>query len=156
MAYWEQNLSQLLEREEALLTELENCSEQKTGTLVKGDVDGLDKIVGKEQTLTLQLQAVEKQRQTLLKKNRMSGRKLRDICSAADEQYKEILASQLESLNEIIKKLKDKNEFNGDLTKSRLEFYGKMRAVIAKPVSGYDSKDSNGGYTGQRLIDKKV
>lgn len=156
MANWEQNLSQLLKREEELLTELKNCSDQKTGVLVKGDVDGLDRIVNKEQTLTLRLQAAEKQRQMLLKKNGMSGKKLRDICSVADEQYKEILVSQLESLNEIIDKLKDKNEFNGELTKSRLEFYGKMRALISKPVSGYDSKDASAELANKRLIDKRI
>lgn len=156
MVTWEQELAQLLEKEKMLFDNLENCSRQKTDILANGDVDGLNKMVNKEQPLSLQCQAAETKRFALLKKYGLSDKTLREICQMADSEYKSILETELESLCVITKKLKKRNTLNNELTKSRLEFYGKMRVLLTKPVYGYDGLASQKSHEGMSIIDRKV
>ena len=156
MVTFERELAQLLEKERLLLCSLEECSRQKTDILASGDVDELNKIVNKERPLSLQCQAAETQRLTFLKKYSLSGRTLREICSIADDEYINVLETELESLCVIVKKLKKRNTFNGELTKSRLEFYGKVKALITKPVYGYDGIISQNSQFDRSFIDRKI
>lgn len=156
MVTWERELAYLLEKESTLLNSLEECSEQKTGMLANGDVDALSKAVSKEQTLSLRFQAMETQRAALLKKYHMENKTLRESCRFADKEYKDVLESELESLCVVAKKLKKTNAFNNELTKSRLEFYGKVRAAITKPVYGYDGAASQKSQGSSSLIDRKI
>lgn len=137
---WENQLTQILEKERSLLDQICKCSKEKTGLLAKGDVDGISKIVSKEQTLSLLMQAAEKKRLSLIRENRLSGRTLREICALADSENKDILESQLQSLCNSIQELKKTNDFNNELTKTRLEFYGKLRALYSQSVYGYSKE----------------
>jgi flagellar biosynthesis/type III secretory pathway chaperone len=149
---FEGELATLLERENAILTDLAECAHSKTNMIAKGDVSGLTEMVNREQPLVMHLQSMETKRNALFRKYQFSGKTLREICTKADTEYKEILEARLETLSEAAEKLKERNSFNNELTKSRLEFYGKMRALLAKPVPGYDQEISH-----QRtLIDKTI
>jgi FlgN protein. len=149
---FEGELANLLDRENAILADLEECARNKTERIAKGDVPGMTELLNREQPLMLHLQTMEAKRNALLRKYQFSGKTLREICGRADSEYKEILEARLETLSAIAEKLKDRNRFNSELTKSRLEFYGKMRALLAKPAHGYDQD-----ITRQRtLIDKTI
>lgn len=156
MTAWEQELASLLEKERSLLEKLEKYSEEKTDILAKGDVEHLSKIINAEQPLVMQLEAFENRREEFLKDNGVSGKTLADICEIAADEYKNVLETELKALREITEKIKKRNDLNGQLTKSRLEFYGKIRSLMAKP--GYASN----GTVSQRsddtvsLIDRKI
>lgn len=156
MAAWEPELKSLLEKERSLLESLEKSSSEKTDVLVKGDIDKLSEMINEEQPLVMQLEAYEKRRDELLKKNNLSGKTLAEICEVAESEYKDIFKTELKALREITEKIKKRNEINDGLTKSRLEFYGKIRSLMAKP--GYDndgtlSQKSDGAAS---LIDRKI
>lgn len=153
---WENLLAQIIEKEKSILDEIYKCSKQKTDYIVKGNVEKISKIVSREQTLSLMLETSEKKRLDLLRKNRMAGKTLREICGIAVEEYKEVLESELESLTGAIQKVRQTNDLNAGLTKSRLEFYGKLRALYSQPVYGYGKKNSDNGSVGHSLIDRSV
>lgn len=149
---FEGELASLLERENAILSDLEQCAQAKTERIAKGDVAGMTELLNQEQPLVMHLQTMEAKRTALLKKYQLGGKTLSEICTSADYTYREILETRLEVLTSVAEKLKDRNRFNGELTKSRLEFYGKMRALVAKPAHGYDQE-----ITRERtLIDKTI
>ncbi len=153
---WERELAQILERERTLISELADCSKQKTDMLASGDLDRLSKMLNKEQPLTLQCQAIESQRLSILKKYKLDGKTLKEICQMADKENKELLETKLEELNDVIKEFKKTNALNKELTKSRLEFYGKMKALFTKPVYGYNGSISQKSNEGASLIDRKI
>lgn len=156
MANWERELARLLDREKTLLKSIDEYSAKKTDILAKGDVDTLNKIVDNEQSVVLQLQAAETRREELLKNNNLGGKTLADICRIAGLEYKIVLETDLVSLRDITNKIKKRNTLNNKLTKSRLEFYGKMRAALTKPVYGYDGILSQKINDGMSLIDRKI
>jgi flagellar biosynthesis/type III secretory pathway chaperone len=138
MVTWERELAYLLERENTILEELFECSVEKTNMLAKGKVDEISKMMEKEQPLSLHLQTMETKRIALLKRYHIDAKTLRESCKDSDAEYKDVLETQLQALRAIAEKLKERNDFNNELTKSRLEFYGKVRSMITKPVYGYD------------------
>lgn len=156
MAAWEHELVSLLEREKSLLEDLEKYSREKTDILATGDVDGLSKMVNKEQPLIMQLETFEDRREELMEKYGLCGKTLADICEIAATEYKNVLETKLEALREITNKIKKRNDLNNQLTKSRLEFYGKMRSLIAKPLYGYNGVVSQKSVDGVSLIDRKI
>jgi hypothetical protein len=137
---WEHELAQIMEKEEKLLDEIYKCSKEKSRLLASGDVDEIDKVVSREQTLAMQMQSAEKKRISFLRENRLSAKTLREICEMARSDYKEILQGNLETLCTKIKELKEINKLNNELTKSRLEFYGKLRALYSKSAFGYNKE----------------
>ena len=156
MVTWESELSQLLEREQALLEGISECESQKTDILAEGDVDSLNKMINREQPLSIQCQAAETRRLALMNKYKLSGKTFREICRLADEEYKNVLEAQHESLSKIANKLKTTNKLNNELTKTRLEFYGRVRSMISRPVYGYDGTVEKQGQGGRSLIDRKI
>lgn len=156
MANWEQELSKTLEKEKELLSSLENYSQQKTGVLVKGDVEALGRIIGKEQPLALQFKATEEKRLEIMKKYSLEGVTLSEAAAKADKEYRNELLAKLSTLSDITQKLKKRNSLNSELTQSRLEFYSRLRAVIDKPMYGKNGMASNGAGERKGLIDRKV
>lgn len=156
MAAWEGQLAQIIEKEISLLDEINGCAREKTDMLANGDVDGIDKIVSKEQTLSLLMQTAEKKRLALLRENRAERKTLRQICSEADSEYRDVLESQLETLTRAVEQLKRTNELNNELTKSRLEFYGKLRSLYSQSVYGYGKEAEKNTSEGSGIIDRSV
>lgn len=156
MASWEQELSKALKKEKDILSSLENYSRQKTDVIVKGDAEALGRIVGKEQPLALEFRAAENTRIEIMKKASLEGASLSEAAARAGEEYKEELLESLSTLSAITQKLKKKNALNNELTKSRLEFYARLRAVIEKPMYGKNGMVANGSAGGKGLIDRKV
>lgn len=156
MALWEQELVQSLEKEKELLISLEKCSRQKTGIITKGDIETLNVILGREQPLVLRLQAAESKRLDIMKKYNLGGATLSEVAKKAQGNYKEIFMAQLKTITGITEKLKRTNSLNSELTKSRLEFYGKLHAMVIKPLYGNDGTASQQPHKGIGLIDQKV
>lgn len=156
MASWEQELSKALKKEKDILSSLENYSQQKTDVLVKGDVEALGRITGKEQPLALEFQAAEDKRLEIMKKFSLEGITLSEAAARADERYKSELLGDLSTLTAITQKLKKKNSLNNELAKSRLEFYSRLRAVIEKPMYGKNGMAADGVAEGKGLIDRKA
>lgn len=156
MAAWEGQLAQIIEKEISLLNEIYECSREKTSMLAKGDVEGISKIVDREQTLSLLMQTAEKKRLALLRENRAAGKTLRQICSEADGEYKDVLESQLETLTKAVEQLKKSNDLNNELTKSRLEFYGKLRSLYSQSAYGYTKEIEKNSPEGSGIIDRSV
>jgi len=156
MATWEQELAQALEKEKALLASIEECSRQKTDVLVKGDVQSLNELISREQPLVLQFQTAELQRLEIMKKYRIGHMTLRDVAADANLAYKEVFISELAALTDITDKLKKRNDLNNELTRSRIEFYGKLRALFAKPMYGNNGMESKRSNSNVGFIDRKV
>lgn len=156
MADFERELSKLLEKEQTVLENLDKVAGEKSSVLAGGDIDALAKLLDVEQPLAMQCQSIETKRIDLLRKNKMLGKTLREICVTADPEYKDVLQSELNHLTEVTRKLKEKNDINNELTKSRLEFYGKMRSVLTKPVYGYDKEPAVEVDTDMSIIDRKI
>lgn len=156
MSDFERELTKLLDKECTLLSNLEKCASQKSDILAGGDIDALAKLLDKEQPMALQCKNIETKRIDLLRKNKKFGKTLREICAEADPDSKPMLQSQLDTLTEVTSKLKQKNDLNNELTKSRLEFYGKMRTVLTKPVYGYDKEPDSKAQPNLSIIDRKI
>lgn len=156
MATWERELLRLLDSEKELLSTLCECAEEKTPMLVKGNVDGISRMINREQPLSLRCQAAEAERAALLEQNRLKGKTLRELCLVADNQYKGLLEMRFKELVAVVKRLRKRNELNSQLTRSRLEFYGKLRALVSRPAYGYDGLAQQYSRAGRGIIDRKV
>jgi hypothetical protein len=156
MATWEQELAQALEKEKTLLASIEECSRKKTNMLVKGDIESLSELISREQPLVLQLKVAEVQRLAIMKKYRLEHMTLSQAAANANSIYKELFISELLTLKDITTKLKKRNDLNNQLTRSRIEFYGKLRALFAKPLYGNNGMTSQRANVNRSFIDRKV
>jgi hypothetical protein len=156
MVTWESELSQLLENERILLEGIADCESKKTQLLAKGDIENINKILNRERPLSIQCQTSETKRIALMTKYKLIGKTFHEVCHLADDKYKNLLEAQHEALRIIANKIKKTNTINSELTKSRLEFYGKIRLMVTKPIYGYDGTISQKSQGGRSLIDRKV
>lgn len=156
MSDFENELIKILDKEYSILCELEDCATEKSSILAKGDIDALSKMITREQPLSMQCKVLEAKRINLLRKNNLSGKTLTDILDICSDDCESIFEEQLESLIDVIKSLKEKNSLNNDLTQSRLEFYGRMRSALTKPVYGYDKKSTEQDNSDLSMIDRKI
>jgi flagellar biosynthesis/type III secretory pathway chaperone len=156
MATWEQELAQALEKEKTLLASIEECSQKKTNMLVKGDIESLSELISREQPLVMQLKVAEVQRLAIMKKYRLEHMTLSQAAANANSTYKELFISELLALKAITTKLKKRNDLNNQLTRSRIEFYGKLRALFAKPLYGNNGMTSQRANANRSFIDRKV
>jgi flagellar biosynthesis/type III secretory pathway chaperone len=127
MVAWEQQLSEILEREDSILSRISNEARLKTDALKNGDIVRLDSIVNREQPLALQLQAAEQKRRSLLEDNGLSSQTLSELSERAVPGYKDKLKNQLKSMLQASLRLKRINDLNAELTRTRLEFYNYLR-----------------------------
>lgn len=156
MGDWERELSLILDDQTKLLAKLLKCESEKTDFLAKGDIDNINKIIEKEQELSLQCRNIEKHRENYLNNNNLNKKTLRELCAMSKPEYRDLFEQTLFSLTDVVKKLKKTNDLNCKLTKSRLEFYGKVRALVTKPVYGYDGAASHSTGVGKSIIDRKI
>jgi hypothetical protein len=156
MVTFEQELSLILDKENELLAGLEECSRQKTDVLVKGNIDALRLILGREQPLAIQIKAAEENRLEMMRKHRIENITLSEAAAKAEGPYRQVLLSQLYALSEITRKIKKRNKLNNELTRSRIEFYGKLRSVFSKPMYGRNGLTMDASKNSIAMIDRKV
>lgn len=129
MASLMENIIAILNQEEREYESLVKLSEEKTPIIIKGDLEGLDRVTGEEQLVVERIQKLEKERIQTMKD-------IADVTNHASEELKipdliTMMSSRPEEqrqLREVHDKLKvtlgnmtDVNERNRGLLKSSLE-----------------------------------
>lgn len=123
MADWAADLTVILEQEYALMSRIVDEARLKTNALKSADIAQIDKIVSREQPLTMQFSSAEEKRLRLLQKNGLERKTLRELLEPAGAEYRQKLKDQLNALTELSRELREINALNGELTQTRLEFY---------------------------------
>ena len=153
MEKWPNELSDILEKEESVLSEILNESRQKTEALRTADIPSLDGIVNREQALALQLQALESKREKFCKEHGLAGLTLSEIITRAGDDCRETLSGRLKVMSGLESELKRKNDLNSQLTQSRLTFYNFFfRNEKVYENDGRAKKSASGNA----LIDQRV
>ncbi len=129
MASLMESIINVLERENAAYVELIALSEEKTPVIIKGDLEQLNAITEKEQSIVSGIQKMEKERiQTMRDIAEVTNRKeedlkLTDLIAMMERQPKE--RSRLTQLHDTLKEtmahMKRVNEQNRDLLQNSLE-----------------------------------
>ncbi len=151
---WEQELTQVLKKEEELLSGLAECAERKTDLLAHGKVEEIGALLEREQPLSLELQGQEAVRLELLRQNGFEGLTMRAVASRAQEAFRPLLEAQRSALFELATRVRERNLHNLELTRSRVELYGKLRSQFTVPVYGRSGSPAQDGAAG--LYNRRV
>lgn len=126
-------------------TEIEG---NKTVVIVNGDIEKLDEILNTEHMLHMKVQGMEKKRIEIMKSLNLDGKTLTDVIGLASGEEKEKLSEILEDLNVYTDSLRQINDYNVRLVKSRLDIISSVTQLYkdsggekdAAPVVGRNKK----------------
>lgn len=157
MADWVAELTAAIEKENEILDTLAELAESKTGALKAGDTVQIDSVVNREQPLVRQLDDLEVDRLRLLKNKGMQSMPLSQLAELAGEQAKPELLSYLDKMTTSAKRLKEANETNSIITRSRLEFYEFLSGAGAGKKNIYGNSGRVSGMNSKPgLFDTKI
>lgn len=122
-------LIETLNSEESEYRRLIGLSSNKTEVIVRGDLDGLEKITEEEQTVVDRINALEKQREATMKEiarilhTDVTGLKLENLISLLNKSPREQKELSLihDKLHDTLGEMKLLNERNAELLKSARE-----------------------------------
>jgi len=129
METWEQQLTEILEKEETLLQAILDEARLKTVALKSADIKSLGDIVNIEQPLAMRLEAAERKRRDIMDDAGLGGLSLSELTCRVNGDYSDKLEKRLKSMSQILLGLKRINALNIELTRSRLEFYDYLRGA---------------------------
>ena len=157
MASLLENLIDVLDKENAEYEKLVVLAEEKTPTIIKGDVEGLSKITEDEQVIVGRIQGMEKQRIKVLADvanvvNRdVETLKLIDLIQMPEQQKK--LKDIHERLKETTEKLRLLNDKNQLLLADKLDMVdfnlNMIRAMKSAPQTANYTRDA---YTNGEVL----
>ena len=148
-----------------------DVSQRKTPMLVEGDITSLSTLLKEEAKLLKEIGVVEEERYNLTcqyaQTLRLSDKNvtLKELITVVTEQSeKQALEVLLVQLQSVLKKLKDNNDLNVNLTKDSLKYINNSMNLITSSVevsNGAYSKPnfSQGGYNqnaGKSFFDSKI
>lgn len=161
---WIDNLIKVLEYENKLYGQLYSIAENKTGFVVKGEVENLQALVGKEQKLAGELNKLQDVREQILEQiGKAIGKNpqqltLSEIAAQLAGEQAERLAGIRVRLKETIDKLTAKNNLNQQLLKNALEYVDFSLNLLTQPApqtNQYGRKGIETGTQGRGILDIK-
>ncbi len=161
---WIDNLIKVLDYENKLYGQLYSIAESKTGFVVKGEVENLQTLVGKEQKLVSELNKLQDVREQILGQvAKTIGKNPQDL--TLSELAAQLPAEQAQQLNqsrdrlkETVGKLTSKNDLNQQLIKNALEYVDFSLNLLTQPVPQtpqYGRKGNETGSKGRGILDIK-
>ncbi len=127
----------------------------KYEAVIKNDVISLDNIVSQEEVYYLQMKGIEHKREKLLNSLGLSGKTLKEIIDAAENEFKTNLQEEFEELNNTIKELKKINELLKTIIEVRLRRINKGLSNLGENKNTY-SNDKSKNATEGLLISQKI
>ncbi|MDD4437020.1 MAG: flagellar protein FlgN [Tissierellia bacterium] len=127
----------------------------KYEAVIKNDVISLDNIVSQEEVYYLQMKGIEHKREKLISSLGLSGKTLKEIIDAAENEFKTNLKEEFEELNSTIKELKKINDLLKTVIEVRLRKINKEMSNLGEKENTFNnnkSKNSNDGL----LISQKI
>ncbi len=161
---WIDNLIKVLEYENKLYNQLYSIAEEKTGFIVKGEVESLQTLVGKEQKLVGELNKLQDVREQILGQvAKTIGRNPQELTlSQLAEQLPVEQAEKLipirDKLKEVVGKLAAKNDLNQQLIQNALEYVDFSLNLLTQPAPQtpqYGRKGNETGTKGRGILDIK-
>ena len=128
-------LIQSLESEVDIYKKFEEIEETKTSAIISGDIEKLDEILNTEQMLHMKVQSLEKKRIETMRNLNLDGKTLIYVIELAEGEDKEKLTEIFEELNFYIDSIKQINEYNTKLVKSRLDIISVVTEYLKEPAS---------------------
>ena len=127
-------LIQSLEAEVDIYKKFEEIEETKTSAIVSGDIEKLDEILNTEQMLHMKVQSIERKRIETMRNMNLDGKTLIYVIELAEGEEKEKLSEIFEELNFYIDSIKQINEYNTKLVKSRLDIISVVTEYLKEPA----------------------
>ena len=127
-------LIQSLEDEVDIYKKFEEIEEAKTSAIVSGDIEKLDEILNTEQMLHMKVQSLEKKRMEIMRNLNLDGKTLIYVIDLAEGDEKEKLSEIYDELNFYIDSIKQINEYNTKLVKSRLDIISVVTEYLREPA----------------------
>ena len=131
------SLIQTLETEVGIYKDFKELEEGKTAVIVEGDIEKLDEILNTEHMIHMKLQGVEKKRIETMRSLDLAGKTLVDVIEIASGKDKEKLSGILNDLNDYIDALRQINDHNTKLVKSRLEIIASVTKLFKEPKAAH-------------------
>ena len=128
-------LIQSLEAEVDIYKKFEEIEETKTSAIVSGDIEKLDEILNTEQMLHMKVQSLEKKRVETMRNLNLDGKTLIYVIELAEGEEKEKLSEIYDELNFYIDSIKQINEYNTKLVKSRLDIISVVTEYLKEPAA---------------------
>ena len=142
-----ESLVQTLETEVGIYKDFKEIEEGKTAIIIEGDIDKLDETLNTEHMMHMKLQGIEKKRIETMRNLGLAGKTLVDVIELAKGKDKEKLTQILEDLNFYIDALKQINDQNTRLVKSRLEIISSVSKMFREPKSAGKAKSAGSEKT---------
>jgi Mg2+ and Co2+ transporter CorA len=144
----------VLDHEFDLYNDIFRISKEKTGIIVEGKVNELEKIVQAEQKLIIKISQIENQREILTYKISKSLKMKTDeitlsaLVEKMEGSLKDKLKERQEGLNKLISELTELNNLNSKLIKNSLDYINFSLNLFADAGSqdnnyGIDAEKSN-------------
>lgn len=148
-------LCELLKENNEIYKMLLELEYDKYEAVIKNDVISLDNIVSQEEVYYLQMKGIEHKREKLLNSLGLSGKTLKEIIDAAENEFKTNLQEEFEELNNTIKELKKINELLKTIIEVRLRRINKGLSNLGEKENTY-SNDKSKNATEGLLISQKI
>ena len=123
-------LSHILYQQLELQTELLVLEKDKTKILVKGELEKLDQVIIKEQSIIMKSAGLEKQREALLTETGLIDLTMPELIEKHNLGNKYMLNSRLTGLSNVLNQLKKTNDLNNKIILSRLSVLGQCLSLI--------------------------
>ena len=148
-------LCELLKENNEIYKMLLELEYDKYEAVIKNDVISLDNIVSQEEVYYLQMKGIEHKREKLLNSLGLSGKTLKEIIDAAENEFKTNLQEEFEELNNTIKELKKINELLKTIIEVRLRRINKGLSNLGENKNTYTNDKSKNATEGL-LISQKI
>ena len=149
------NLCELLKENNEIYKMFLELEYDKYEAVIKNDVISLDNIVSQEEVYYLQMKGIEHKREKLLNSLGLSGKTLKEIIDAAENEFKTNLQEEFEELNNTIKELKKINELLKTVIEVRLRKINKEMSNLGENKNTYTNDKSKNATEGL-LISQKI
>ena len=149
------NLCELLKENNEIYKMFLELEYDKYEAVIKNDVISLDNIVSQEEVYYLQMKGIEKKKEKLLHSLGLSGKTLKEIIDAAENEFKTNLQEEFEELNNTIKELKKINELLKTVIEVRLRKINKEMSNLGENKNTYTNDKSKNATEGL-LISQKI
>lgn len=141
-----------LDQELDIYKEIFSISKEKTGIIVDGKVNELEKIVQSEQKLIIKITQIENQREIIIYKMSKALKlkadeiSLTTLIEMTDGPLKDKLIERQKGLNKLICELTELNDLNSKLIRNSLDYINFSLNLFAEA----GSQDNNYGMDGEK------
>lgn len=127
-----EKLPPLLDRILAVHEKLLELEQRKTETIVRSDVEALDKMLLSEQSLVMEATALEEQRMALEQELGLADMSLEDIAGTYDQNQVLGLRERHAALREVLPELQKANRLNMSVLNAKLMVIDQLMAVTGR------------------------